>query len=128
MEGICKHQAKFTFAMTRHAIVDLSQILNCPPTHPESDRLPSTDLKHICSVLISSGLQLREAEILEQELTDLRLMYEPFLFSLSKYLHIAIPPWVSESKQRDNWQTTPWDLGSGSQRGKLLENVWNDHF
>jgi hypothetical protein len=43
LEGSCERQAKLTFAITRHTIVDLAQVFNCPPREPEQDRLSVTE-------------------------------------------------------------------------------------
>jgi hypothetical protein len=128
IEGVCKDQARFTFAMTRHAIVDIAQIFNCPPVHPEKERLPKAELAHLCTILSGAGLKLEEADVLEKALKELRSMYEPYIHALSIYLHITIPPWISRSKRADNWQTSRWDTGSGLERKKLLEEIWDDHF
>ena len=128
IEGVCKDQAKFTFAMTRHAIVDIAGVFNCPPVHPEKDRLPRADLEHLCSILSEAGLKLEEAEVLEKALTELRSMYEPYVYSLSKYLHITVPPWVLRTKRPDNWQTSRWDAGAGMARKKMWHEIWDDHF
>ncbi len=34
LEGACERQARLTFAITRHAIVDLAQVLSAPPIEP----------------------------------------------------------------------------------------------
>jgi len=128
LESVCKHQAKFTFAMARHTIVDLAQIFNCPPLHPDKDRLPSTELEHLCSLLASAGVKLQEKNVFEQELSELRRMYEPYVYSLSRYMHITIPPWISKSKHADNWQTSFWDTASGSQKVKPLQRGRDEHF
>jgi hypothetical protein len=128
IEGVCKDQAKFTFAMTRHAIVDIAGVFNCPPVHPEKDRLPKADLEYLCSILSEAGLKLEEAEVLEKALKELRSMYEPYVYSLSQYLHITVPPWVSRTKRPDNWQTSRWDTGAGMARKKMLQEIWDDHF
>lgn len=128
LEGVCKHQAKFTFAMARHTIVDLAQIFDCPPHHPDKDRLPSNELEHLCSFLASTGLKLQELSVLEKELSGLRRMYEPYVYSLSRYLHITIPPWILKSKHADNWQTTPWDTASSLQKKKPLQRTRDEHF
>jgi hypothetical protein len=128
LEGACKHQAKFTFAMARHTIVDLAQIFNCPPLHPDKDRLPSTELEYLCSLLASAGLKLQEKNVLEQELSELRRMYEPYVYSLSRYMHITIPPWISKTKHADNWQTSFWDTASGSQKMEPLKRGRDEHF
>lgn len=127
IEGLCKDQAKFTFAMTRHAIVDIAQIFNSPPVHPERDRLPKDELEHLCTTLSGAGLKLENIDILEKSLKELRSMYEPYVYSLSRYLHIEIPPWVLKSKRPDDWQTSRWDkvvIG----RKKVLHEIWDDHF
>ena len=128
IEGVCKQQAKFTFAMARHTIVDLAQIFNCPPHHPDKDRLPLDELEYLCSVLSSSGLKLREINELEKELSELRRMYEPYVYSLSRYMRITIPPWILKTEHADNWQTTPWDTITTLQKKKTLRRMRDEHF
>ncbi len=128
LEGVCKHQAKFTFAMARHTIVDLAQIFNCRPLHPDKDRLPSTELEYLCSLLASAGLKLQKKNVLEQELSELRRMYEPYVYSLSRYMHITIPPWISKTKHADNWQTSFWDTAAVSQKMEPLQRGRDEHF
>jgi len=128
IEGVCKDQAKFTFAMTRHAIVDIAQIFHCPPVHPEHDRLSKAELEHLCTMLSGAGLKLEKTDVFEKALKELRLMYEPYVYSLSRYLHITIPPWISRSKRTDNWQTSRWDTRSAEERKKLLKEIWDEHF
>jgi hypothetical protein len=128
MEDACTHQAQLTFAMTRHTVVDLAQIFNCPPYHPERARLPSEELEHLCDALTSSGLQLQETKVLEQKLSELRRMYEPYVYSLSRYLHVTIPPWIRKSKAEDNWETSPWGGNTGLQKKKRLGQMWDEHF
>jgi hypothetical protein len=125
--GICKDQAKFTFAMTRHAIVDIAGVFNCPPVHPEKDRLPRADLEYLCSMLSEEGLKLEKMDVLEKALKELRSMYEPYIHALSLYLHINIPPWVLRTKRPDDWQTSRWDT-AGIERKKTLKEIWEDHF
>jgi hypothetical protein len=125
-KGVRNDQAQFTFAMTRHTIIDLAEVYNCPPLSQTPDRLPHSELEHICSLLSSTGLELPKIDILEQNLLGLRQMYEPYVYSISKYLHITLPSWFSETTHRDNWQISPWRLTEGVQEGKYLEH--NGHF
>jgi len=127
IEGVCKDQAKFTFAMTRHAIVDIAGVFNRPPIHPEKDRLPRADLEYLSSTLSEAGLKLEEIDALEKALKELRSMYEPYIQALSMYLHITIPPWILRSKRPDDWQTSRWDT-AGIERKKTLREIWEDHF
>lgn len=128
MEDPCTHQAQLTFAVTRHTVVDLAQIFNCPPHPLEHDRLPSEELKHLSNVLTKTGLKLREATVLEQNLSELRRMYEPYVYSLSRYLHVTVPPWMRKSKTEDNWETSPWGGKVGFQKKKRLRQIWEEHF
>src|SRR6266568_4889020 len=52
IEGIPDEAAKFTFAMARHAVVDLAQVLDTSPT-TGVNRLSSTDLAHLLGKLSS---------------------------------------------------------------------------
>jgi len=115
LEGPCKRQAQLTFAITRHAIVDLAQIFNCHPRKPRQDRLPPDTLEALRFTLTSAGMRLREGEAVEQELSELRRMYEPYAYSLSQHMHIVIPPWVAESRRADDWQTSAWGRSKGFQ-------------
>ncbi len=113
LEGPCERQAELTFAITRHAVVDLAQVFNCLPREPERDRLPSVALDSLCTTLTSAGLKLRVGSDIESKLSELRSMYEPYVYSLSDHLHIAVPPWVPEPGHVDSWQTTPWGRSTG---------------
>src|SRR2546423_145527 len=44
VDSIPQHQARLTFAMARHAIVDLTQIFHTPPILEGPDRLPTEKL------------------------------------------------------------------------------------
>ena len=106
LEGQCKRQAELTFAITRHAIVDLAQIFNCPPRQPEIDRLPPVDLERLRITLMAMGMGLRSRGDVVQRLTELRKLYEPHVTSLSKHLYITIPPWIPKATRVEDWQTT----------------------
>jgi hypothetical protein len=128
LEGACERQAQLTFAITRHAIVDLAQIFNCPPREPEQDRLPAAQWIVLCGTLTEAGLKLREGDAAQQKLSELRRMYEPYIYSLSNYLHITVPPWIPESSRIDNWQTSAWGRSTGLQIDGLSEKVEDNHF
>jgi len=113
--GPCERQAQLTFAITRHAIVDLAQIFSCQPHHPKQDRLPPDKLEALRSALSTAGMKLREGRAVEQRLSELRSMYEPYAYSLSQHMHIPVPPWVIESPRADDWQTSAWERSTGFQ-------------
>ncbi|HMK36909.1 MAG TPA: potassium channel family protein [Desulfomonilaceae bacterium] len=109
VEGACQRQAERTFAMARHAVVDLAIVFYTPPLQPGLDRLSLTQLTHLRSTLAAAGLRMREGGNADRELADLREMYEPYIWSLSQYFRITLPPWMHESKHPDNWQMSVWE-------------------
>jgi hypothetical protein len=113
VEGTCEKQAELTFAIARHAAVDLSQVFKTPPRPLPTNRLPAEDLRRIRDTLAREGLNLREGEEADKELTALRKMYEPYLYSLAAYLLQPLPPWIPLKIGKDNWQTTAWAQSSG---------------
>lgn len=104
LEGACERQAELTFAMTRHAIVDLSLVFRTPPTKPMSDRLPPDQLAKLRQLLTSRGQNLREGEAVDRKLQELRLMYEPYIDALANHFQLRVPPWIAEESWTDNWQ------------------------
>jgi hypothetical protein len=128
LEGPCEHQARLTFAITRHAIVDLAQVLNCPPRKPKHDRLPPEGLVHMHTIFTEAGLKLRDGDGIDQKLSELRRMYEPYVYSLSKYLRINVPPWVPKPGRSDNWQTSSWGRSRGFQIEDPSVEAHDEHF
>jgi hypothetical protein len=92
LEGECSRQARLTFAMARHAIVDLALVLRTPPRDPDADRLPPAALAAMRAILTTEGLRLREGAEVDQKLKEMRRMYEPYVYSLSDRLRLPIPP------------------------------------
>ena len=124
IEGACERQAELTFAIARHAVVDLSQVFQTPPRALPSDRLPAEDLRRIRETLALQGLKLLDGEEADRKLARLRGMYEPYIFALATYLLLPLPPWIPLKKGKDNWQTTAWAETSGGARARVGE----DHF
>ncbi len=113
VEGGCKLQATRTFAIARHAVVDLAIVFYSPPQEPEEDRLSSAELARLRSALTEGGVKLHEGPEADHKLEELRRTYEPYVYSLSKYFRITLPPWIFESSHPDNWQTSAWEPPSG---------------
>ena len=128
LEGACQRQGELTFAMARHAVVDLCLVFAVPPTEPEVDRLAEGDLAHLRAYLTAAGVRLREGSDADQKLRELRRMYEPYIYALSKRLLLVLPPWISESARKDNWETSVWEPEKGSKRNNLSRRVVDKHF
>src|ERR1039457_3028788 len=109
IEGIHPGQARLTFAMARHAAVDLAQVVNARYDPAAAERLTDADFDALREALAAAGLKLRTGDEARQKLDKLRSMYEPYLHSMGKNLMLALPPWKHPAKTRDNWQAGPWD-------------------
>jgi hypothetical protein len=127
IEGACERQAELTFAIARHAVVDLSQVFNTSPKELSADRLPHAELQHIRDVLAQHGLKLHDDAAADQRLADLRRMYEPYIYALADYLSQSLPPWIPLKKGKDNWQTTAWGQAAGFVERQATVTV-DDHF
>jgi hypothetical protein len=103
-------QARLTFAMARHAVVDLAQVFRTTPTktEPNDCRLLPGDLERIRIILAKNGAQLRDGAEAEQKLAELRGMYEPYVCALSEMLLMPLPPWIVGTEAIDNWKTSAW--------------------
>jgi len=121
-------QAQLTFAMARHALVDLALVLHAPPREPETDRLPATDLRLLRTLLESEGMRLHAQADADQRLAELRRMYEPYVFSLSRRLFMQLPPWIPEADRLDNWQVSEWGRSRGFARAGTRDRAENGHF
>ena len=108
LEGLGATQARLTFAMTRHAVVDLAQILNTPPD-PKADRLSDGEMAKLRAILARAGRHLKDGDEALAELKHLRRMYEPYVVALARRLLITLPPWVGPVRAKDNWQSSAWD-------------------
>ncbi len=91
-EGETKWQAQLTFAISRHAVADLSEVLGVRPHSPAADRLPQEDLKKVRSLLVECGVA-HQNDAGDLKLKELRRMYEPHLVALSRLLWMPVPSW-----------------------------------
>lgn len=118
LEGACERQAELTFAMARHAVVDLSLVFRASPREPGYNRLPPETLAELAGILKAKGLNLRTDAEAAERLTDLRMMYEPYLHALSRHFNMPIPAWIPSAGQIDNWQASAWsERGRRKKRG-----------
>lgn len=108
IEEVPVKPTKFTFAIARHAAVDLALMLDIPPVK-DGNRLPHEDFEHLRIQLAEVGITLKDGEATEKRLAQLRGMYEPFVEGLAHCLLISLPKWMKEPDQVDDWQTSAWD-------------------
>ena len=143
VEGIHPDQAKLTFAMARHAAVDLAQVVRAEYSPHDADRLTAADLIRLRAELAKHGVTLNDrlgndaayndaagnnVADAPDRLAELRMLYEPYLHSLSGRLLMTLPPWIHAERKKDNWQASPWDRAIQARVLEHPRRVADDHF
>jgi len=108
VKGVEPYQSQLTFAMARHAAVDLAMVFSRPPIAPDPDRLPPERLQQLRDTMRDAGLELRDGLTVDAKLVELRGMYEPFVNALAAYFLFNLPEVFPEKQVVDNWQTSAW--------------------
>lgn len=110
VEGLPVRQAQLTFAMARHALVDLVQIFRLKDkkswgskTWP--DRLPPSEFRRLCGLLSETDIRLCGDPAAEDRLTAIRALYEPYAHALAEHLQMPVSNWVAEAHKTDQWST-----------------------
>jgi hypothetical protein len=128
VDGLRSEQAKITFAMARHAVVDLAQVVNARYNPNAPERLSEQELNRLRQKLAERGMKLGEGAAFEEKLDHLRSQYEPYAVAIALNLSITLPPWIHPERQKDNWQTGPWDRAIQAKGlGGRVQSV-DDHF
>ena len=104
-----RSQARLTFAMARHVVVDLAQVFHVPPVEPDgrppARRAPGRPCRDYLGRRGSSSATARPSS---SRLAELRGMYEPFVNALSLRFLLPLPPVFPDGEPVDNWQTSAW--------------------
>lgn len=101
-------QARRVYAMGRHALGDLSQVLRAAPKFDVPDRLTEPELAALVEALSAAGMPVDPATFRDR-LKKLRKGYEPYAAALSHELVMDLPPWMPLAARQDNWETTAWE-------------------
>ena len=104
-------QAQLTFAMARHAVVDIALIMKCPPTYCPEDRLPAEDLRKIEAAPAQAWrYPVRHAGRKTPNCARCAREYEPYVYALAERLLLTLPTWLPpDDGKGDNWQRSAWD-------------------
>jgi hypothetical protein len=105
VERIPAWQARLTFAMARHAMVDIAQVFGQHPKKVVVDRLPPEKLQVLRDMLAAEGVTVCNSPTLEKRLVELRAMYEPYVTSLAEFLLMELPDWLPKAGAKDSWKT-----------------------
>jgi len=128
VKGADLFQAQLTFAMARHAAVDLALVFRTPPLPPDPERLPAERLAQLRQLLREAGLEVRDGPAVDKKLAELRGMYEPFVNALARRFLFALPPVLPERATVDNWQTSAWTRRTAGIGGLRAAEAGDDHF
>jgi Ion channel len=128
-EGVSPLIVRPTFAIARHAAVDLAQVYGTPPLDPKLNRLSKDDFVRMRDALADVGLVFHVEEDAERRLYEIRRSYEPFVNALADHLLVSLPPWIPAAKTVDDWQTSAWDHFAEWSPEKLDEitHIITDH-
>jgi hypothetical protein len=103
-------QAAFTFAIARHAAVDLAQVFDSPGSREATTerRLTPAQYARLTEVMWAAGVlpDRDSGRELEGRLHELSALYEPYLAGLADRLMMPLPTWAPEPDGLDDWQTT----------------------
>lgn len=128
VDGIHADQAKLTFAIARHAVVDLAQVVNAQYSPHDEARLSAEEFTRLRVAVGEKGVTLYEGADAVERLAQLRILYEPYLQGLSRRLYLSLPPWIHSEHKKDNWQAGPWDRAIQARALEHPGHVADDHF
>jgi hypothetical protein len=121
------YQARLTFAMARHAAVDVALAFDTPP-HTPTERLNEAECARLWTTLREAGLTLHDEAAAAKALTELRALYEPFVAALAEHFAFALPRLVLDQPPVDNWQTSAWTQRTPGLGGLPAARGGDDHF
>jgi hypothetical protein len=102
-------EARYTFAISRHAVADLSYTFRAKPVTDGPDRLPPADFDLLLAELRATDVELgAEPAAIQAQLARMRGLYEPYAKALARRVELRLPPWLAPESPTDNWRTTAW--------------------
>ena len=122
------YRAQLTFAMARHAVVDLSLVLKLESAPAVPNRLTTDQFCQLWRDLEAAGVETRNEETAEARMTELRGLYEPFAWALSRYFLFAMPVIVLDHQAIDNWQRSAWMPRTPGLSDLALGDTDGEHF
>lgn len=120
-----EHQARLTFAMARHALVDITQVF-LREFRPVAGERFAPECLSVLQAPLGGPASMEAAHEFEQRLAEHRLLYEPYARALAEFLLYTLPPWEFTQPRPDNWKRAPWDKLLAERAG--LQPPADDHF
>ena len=122
MEDSCLRQARLTFAICRHTVVDLAQVFYARPEDGEN-RLPPEEFERLRTALAQTEFRISDSAETIAKLQKLRDMYEPYVKALARRLAFDLPPFILSREIVDNWKTSAWGRIAGLSRRATLHGA-----
>jgi len=116
-------QARVTFAMARHAVVDLARVFHLEPRAPSPDRLSDTDFARLVELLGKAGKPPADPAETARRLAGLRRTYEPYVNALADLLLMPLPAWIPAELARESPGISA--ESSGPRTGSGLPAMWS---
>jgi hypothetical protein len=127
-DGTAKWQSQLTFAIARHAVVDLAEVLRVPASRPAHDRLPPKDVVQVRNLLVECHASSKSGDAGNKKLNELREMYEPYLNGLSLRLLMPLPSWGVVHRFVENWKRSAWGKISSGPADSGSSSGESNHF
>jgi Ion channel len=108
IETVSGWQAWRTFAISRHAVVDLAEVLRIEPLLPPADRLDDGMMDRLRELLAAADVKLDDAAM--ERLVPLRKKYEPYVYGLSLRVRMPLPSFMPSPGAVDDWERSAWTL------------------
>lgn len=102
------YRVQLTFAMARHALVDIGLIFGVRPGAAGPNRWTAESLDRLHALLHEARVSSDRSAGAAEHLAELRGMYEPILAGLATHFALSLPPVLSPERSADNWQRSPW--------------------
>ena len=124
--GAAVRQAQLTFAMARHALIDLGHVFHIQENRslmedePE-ERLSPESFNRLCDALGEMHVHLCGDPATMQRLTAIRQLYEPHAQALADYLRMPLPLWIAEPKP--DAVRSPWSRVHELRRGHTVPKL-----
>ncbi len=128
IEGPASRQAQLTFAIARHAVVDLGHVFQIQIDElallnvTETNRLTDDTFARLCDALSAVDIGLCTDSNSAHRLLAIRQLYEPRAQALADYLCMPLPQWISDPKPTDQWRKVS-SLRFGALGGKISVNT-----
>ncbi len=109
--GTASRQAQLTFAVGRHALVDLCHVFHLEQVEAAwrasggPHRLPAEQFTQVCDFMLQANLRLCGDPQAPARLHALRALYEPSAQALADYIAMPLPDWYPKPLAKDQWKT-----------------------